>query len=230
MQSAQVSDACWSLCQYPKYINIFKCDALSILIPWYVVGHMQKIEKLRIASCKTLTKVFESESINNVDEASTLGTTLTSPKHKNITTLHVPQLSHLKSLFILYCDFIPYIFTFSALESLKQLKELEVKRCNKIQVIVKEENGTSSKDVVFPRLERLELHRLPSLKGFFLGMNDFRWPLLDNVMISDCPQLMIFTPGHSKTPKLKNIRTSLGKHSIECGLNFPGTINQVHYF
>ncbi|KAK1422991.1 hypothetical protein QVD17_18284 [Tagetes erecta] len=39
---------------------------------------------------------------------------------------------------------------------------------------------------------------------------------------------MVFASGQSKTPKLKYIRTCLGKHSIECGLNFQ-TINQTTF-
>ncbi|KAI3670218.1 hypothetical protein L1987_88036 [Smallanthus sonchifolius] len=221
-QSSQVIGAFWSLCQYPINITIYECHALSRLVPWYAVRQMNRLEYLTIVNCKTMMEVFESES--NVDEGSAhVSTSLTL---KNITIV-VPQLSNLKSVYIESCDVISHVFTFSTLESLKQLKELKVIECKAIQVIVKEENGTSSENVVFPRLETLVLDDLPSLKGFYLGMNEFRWPLLDDVMINDCPQLMMFTSGESKTPKLKYIRTSLGKHSLECGLNFHGMIKEL---
>lgn len=167
-----------------------------------------------------MTEVFESDPMNgiitNVDEGSA---PLTSPTPNNIAIV-VPQLSNLKSVYITNCNLLSHVFTFSTLESFKQLKELRIERCHTIQVIVKEENETPLKLVVFPRLETLELDDLPNLKGFFLGMNDFRWPSLDNAMINDCSQLMVFTSGKSNTPKLKYIRTSLGKHNLECGLNF----------
>ncbi|KAI3713139.1 hypothetical protein L1987_71711 [Smallanthus sonchifolius] len=222
-QSAQVIGACWSLCQYPRQISIHNCDTVSSLIPWYAAPQMKRLEKLKIKLCKTMVEVFESNLMNtySVDEES-------ATPRKNIATV-VPQLSNLKSVFITECDVLSHVFTFSTLESLKQLKELRVERCFAIQVIVKEENETSSKLVVFPRLETIELDDLPNLKGFFLGMNNFRWPSLDNFMINDCPQLVVFTSGHSNTPKLKYIRTSLGKHNLECGLNFHGTINQTAF-
>ncbi|KAI3670255.1 hypothetical protein L1987_68953 [Smallanthus sonchifolius] len=91
-----------------------------------------------------------------------------------------------------------------------------------MQVIVKEENRTSTKDVVFPCLETLFLDNLPNLKGFFLGKNDFHLPSLDNVVIRDCPQLMVFTPGHSKVPKLKYIQSNIGKHSPD-QITFPNS-------
>ncbi|KAJ0921581.1 putative leucine-rich repeat domain superfamily [Helianthus annuus] len=227
-QSGQVVGACWSLCQYPPEIYISNCDSLSSLIPWYAVGQMKKLQELVIWNCERLMEVFESESsTNNVDEGG--ARVVGGPPLKNITIVGVPQLSNLKRVKIAGCDLLSYIFTFSTLESLKHLKELKVIECKAMQVIIKEENETSSKCVAFPRLEILELEDLPKLKGFFLGMNDFRWPSLDNVLIGDCPQLMMFTSGQSTTPKLKYIQTSFGKYGPECGLNFHETISQTTF-
>ncbi|KAJ0831160.1 putative leucine-rich repeat domain superfamily [Helianthus annuus] len=229
-QSAQVTGGSyWSLCQYPTKIDIWGCHALSSLIPWYAAGQMNRLQVLIIQRCKRLTDVFESEwSANNVEDGSAhggAGTTLTRPTLRNTTTVAAPQLSNLKTVFIDGCNLLPYIFTFNTLESLKQLKELRVRTCKAIQVIVKEENtGKSSKEVVFPRLETLELDHLPNFKGFFLGMNDFRWPSLDNVLINECPQLLMLTSGQSTAPKLKYIRTRFGKYSLERDLH--GVVNQ----
>ncbi|KAM0058245.1 putative AAA+ ATPase domain, P-loop containing nucleoside triphosphate hydrolase [Helianthus debilis subsp. tardiflorus] len=193
-QSAQVIiGACWSLCQYPRQISIDNCDTVSNLIPWYAARQMKRLEKLKIKFCKTMMEVFESDSINNDNNNAEEGNAaLTSPTLKN-NAIVVPQLSNLKIVCIIGCDILSHVFTFSTLESLKQLKELRVEKCYALQVIVKEESGTSSKVVVFPRIETLELDDLPNLEGFFLGMNNFRWPSLDNVMINDCPQLLVFT-------------------------------------
>ncbi|KAJ0693242.1 putative leucine-rich repeat domain superfamily [Helianthus annuus] len=224
-QSGQVIGACWSLCQYPKTISIWSCEALSSLIPWYAVGQMKRLQELEIHYSSRKREVFESESSsNNVDEGG--ARVVGGPPLKNVG---LPQLSNLKKVSIAGCDLLSYIFTFSTLESLKQLKELIVSRCNAIQVIVKEEKETSSKGVVFPRLEILELEDLPKLKGFFLGMNHFRWPSLVIVKINECPELMMFTSGQSTTPKLKYIETSFGKYSPECGFNFHETISQTTF-
>ncbi|KAK1422913.1 hypothetical protein QVD17_18202 [Tagetes erecta] len=231
-QNNQVIGACWSLCQYPTNIDISSCDALSVLIPWYAAGKMNRLQELTILNCTMMVEVFESElRSSNVDEGISGTTLLTVP---TITTLKVnqvvikvPQLFNLKDVCIENCDLLSHVFTFSTLETLKQLKQLSIQRCKAIKVIVKQENEKSSKDqVVFPHLEILQLEDLPHLKGFFLGMNEFRWPLLDDVRIDNCPQLKMFTHGQSKTPKLKYISTKLGKHSIECGLNFHEMINE----
>ncbi|MFS8016130.1 putative leucine-rich repeat domain superfamily [Helianthus anomalus] len=233
-QSAQVTGCYWSLCQYPRKITIYNCEPLSSLIPWYAVGQMKRLQELEIKQCKMLMEVFENESsANNVADGCAqggAGTTLTRPTLRNTTIVAAPQLSNLIRVCIYKCDLLPYIFTFNTLESLKQLKELRVIDCKAIQVIVKlEENtGKSSKGVVFPHLETLELDHLPNLKGFFLGMNDFRWSSLDNVVIDECPQLMMLTSGQSTTPKLKYIHTWFGKCSLEHDLY--GVVNQVNFF
>ncbi|KAK1422949.1 hypothetical protein QVD17_18239 [Tagetes erecta] len=224
-----VIGACWSLCQYPTTITIIGCEALSVLIPWYAAGKMNRLQELFIKNCKTMVEVFESElRSSNVDEGNSGTTLLTTPTITTTLLLHVPQLDNLKEVNIYDCDLLSHIFTFYTLETLKQLQKLKVESCEALQVIVKQENeNSSSKDqVVFPRLEILELEDLPNLKGFFLGMNEFRWHVLDDVMIENCPQLKMFTHGPSKTPKLKYITTKLGKHSVECGLNFHEMINE----
>ncbi|KAK9064481.1 hypothetical protein SSX86_015863 [Deinandra increscens subsp. villosa] len=228
-QSAQVIGASWSFCQYPRKIIIRQCDALASLIPWYALREMKRLQELHIKDCKTMMQILESETSTNsvVDEESAHGganicTTLTI---KNITNVVITQLTNLKIVSISGCNLLPHIFTFSTLGSLKQLNKLLVKGCEAIQVILKEEDGTSSKGVqVFPRLQTLELDDLPNLRGFFLGVNEFEWPTLNDVMINDCPQMMVFTSSQSKTPRLKYIRSSIGKHSLEsCGLNVQTT-------
>ncbi|KAJ0433454.1 putative leucine-rich repeat domain superfamily [Helianthus annuus] len=94
-----------------------------------------------------------------------------------------------------------------------------------MKVIVKEEvredTSTLSNNVVFSNLKSIRLEGLPNLAGFFLGMNiEFEWPLLERVLIENCPQMMVFTCGRSTAPRLKYIKTGLGKHNLECGLNF----------
>ncbi|KAL8248399.1 hypothetical protein R6Q59_005267 [Mikania micrantha] len=54
--------AFWSsLCQCPRRILLFRCDAISVLIPWYIVGQMERLEELGIWNCKKITNVFESD-------------------------------------------------------------------------------------------------------------------------------------------------------------------------
>ncbi|MFS7899998.1 putative leucine-rich repeat domain superfamily [Helianthus anomalus] len=214
------------------------------VIPSHAVRNMQKLQVLTVASCESLIEVFQTYAINNNngggggassstnnDEGNggTDTTTSAIPRAENI---NVPQLSNLMKLKITSCFLLQHVFTFSTLESLIQLEELRIDNCEGMKVIVKEENGDQRKAVVFPHLKFLELDHLPNLEGFFLGMNEFQWPLLEEVSIRKCPRMMMFTCGRSTTPELKYIHTNLGKHSIECDLNFHVTtyVNQVYFF
>ncbi|KAJ9560200.1 hypothetical protein OSB04_005360 [Centaurea solstitialis] len=232
MELYQVNDASWSLCQYCTKIVINDCEALPYVIPSYALRKMQKLENLEIRWCESLVEVFETQGFNtngcdtdttNFDEESgDNDDTMVAQRMKKIS---MPQLSNLKEFIIQDCDLLHHVFTFSTLESLTQLEKLRISSCKTMEVIVKVDNGEqatkSSKVVVFPRLKSITLYNLPNLKGFFLGKNiEFQWPLLDDVRIDGCPQMMMFTSGCSMTPKLKYIYTDLGKHSTECGLNF----------
>ncbi|XP_052624295.1 uncharacterized protein LOC111909128 [Lactuca sativa] len=206
---SKVDGVSWSLCQYPRVISIVECDSLSTVIPSYALRHMQKLEALKIESCKSVKEVFEGNS----------GT----QRLSNVIMLQLPKL---KKLEIKDCDLVEHIFTFSALGSLIQLEELMIEDCKEMEVIIKEEHGektTASNVVVFPRLKSIKLVNLPYLQGFFLGMNEFKWPSLDNVAIRDCPEMTVFTRGRSMAPQLKSIQRSLGKDIDECDLNFHQT-------
>ncbi|KAI3796938.1 hypothetical protein L1987_39625 [Smallanthus sonchifolius] len=211
----------WSLCQYPKEIQIESCDALSSLIPCYALEKMQKLEVLEVKYCYSLMDIFETQGINNnrdrgssttkIDEGIS-GVPHTIPRPENI---NVPQLYNLKKLVISYCNLLRHVFTFSTLESLKQLENLMIKDCEAMEVIVMKEYSQQRKVVVFPRLKSILPSNLPNPGADVVKRG--------GVMISQCPQMMVFTYGRLTTPMLKYMHTSLGKHSLECGLNFHQT-------
>ncbi|KAI3779127.1 hypothetical protein L2E82_08654 [Cichorium intybus] len=221
----EVSVVSWFLCQYSKKIDIDDCHALSRVFPSCIVGQLRELEELIVLKCKSMVELFELEGANNdgVDGTNNVGDgtciTMTIPRSANMTLVELPNLTILR---IEDCEVLEYIFTSSTLESLKQLKELTVKECKAMQVIVKEdvERTKISKTIIFPRLKSLTLANLPNLKGFFLGMNEFQWHILEKVEMYGCPKMVTFTSGHSMAPKLNHIHTGLGKHRLECGLNF----------
>ncbi|KAJ0654622.1 putative leucine-rich repeat domain superfamily [Helianthus annuus] len=200
---------------------------VTTIVPWSLCECSREI---LIDECDSLMEVFETLWVNNnsaggitstsIDEgqSDTHNTSLLIPRPENIN--YVPRLVNLKKLVITSSNLLKHVFTFSTLGSLKQLEELKINSCKAMEVIVKKENEEQRNVVDFPRLKSLELKSLPNLKGFFLGMNEFQWPLLEKVMIDYCPKMMVFTSGQSTALKLNYMHTSLGKHCLECGLNF----------
>ncbi|KAL8245694.1 hypothetical protein R6Q59_006910 [Mikania micrantha] len=215
----------WSLCQYSREIVISSCNGLSSVIPSNAIRQVQNIEVLRVEECESLTEVFETQYINSNSGDGKTSTNI----NEGIVSIdaisrqantNVGQLSNLKILEISSCNCLLFVFIFMMLESLKQLEELMIADCWAMKVVVEKENGEHQKNVVFPCLKLLKLHNLSNLQGFFLGMNNFNRPLLEKVMIDECPQMMNFTCGLSMTPVLKDVHTGLGKHSLQHGLNF----------
>ncbi|XP_042757392.1 uncharacterized protein LOC111909982 [Lactuca sativa] len=219
---SQAGVVCWSLCQYSREIEIRSCHALSSVIPCYASGQMQKLRVLKIERCKGVKEVFETQGISS-NKNNKSGCDEGNDEIPRVNS--IIMLPNLMILEISKCGSLEHIFTFSALESLRQLEELMILDCGSMKVIVKEEHASSSSSskeaVVFPRLKSIKLFNLPELEGFFLGMNEFRWPSLAYVVIKNCPQMTVFAPGGSTAPMLKHIHTALGKHSLgESGLNF----------
>ncbi|KAD7476917.1 hypothetical protein E3N88_00053 [Mikania micrantha] len=160
---------------------------MSSVIPLDAIGQMQKLEVLRVMYCESLKEVFESQYINSNsgDSKSSININKGSVDIDVISrqsNINMARLSNLKILEIISCNLLQHVFTFSMLESLKHLEELIIKYCEAMKVIVEKENVEQTKDVVFPRLKFLTLESLPNLEGFFLGMNDFKWPLLEKKM------------------------------------------------
>ncbi|KAJ0702077.1 putative P-loop containing nucleoside triphosphate hydrolase, leucine-rich repeat domain superfamily [Helianthus annuus] len=209
----------------------FESSHVTTIVPWSLCQYSREI---LIDQCDSLLEVFETLWVNNsaggitstsIDEgqSDTHNTSLVIPRPENIN--YMPRLVNLKKLVITSCNLLKHVFTFSTLGSLKHLEELMISECKAMEVIVKKENEDQRNVVDFPRLKSLELKDLPNLKGFFLGMNEFKWPLLEKVMIDYCPKMMVFTSGQSTALKLNYMHTSLGKYSLECGLNFHVTRN-----
>ncbi|PWA93639.1 resistance protein candidate RGC2 [Artemisia annua] len=136
---------------------------------------------------------------------------------------------NLTTIIMIKCNSIKYLFSPLMVKLLSSLKEIYISSCDAIEEVVSNRDDedasinshtTASVGMVFPRLKSLSLFYLPNFVGFFLGKNEFIWPALEEVEIRKCPQITVFTCGQSTAPKLKFINTSLGKHSVECGLNF----------
>nr|AAD03157.1 resistance protein candidate RGC2S [Lactuca sativa] len=243
----------WSLCQYAREIEISKCNVLSSVIPCYAAGQMQKLQVLRVTGCDGMKEVFETQLGTSSNKNRKGGGDEGNGGIPRVNN-NVIMLPNLKTLKIYMCGGLEHIFTFSALESLTQLQELKIVGCYGMKVIVKKEedeygeqqtttttttkgasssssSSSSKKVVVFPRLKSIELFNLPELVGFFLGMNEFRLPSLEEVTIKYCSKMMVFAAGGSTAPQLKYIHTRLGKHTLdqESGLNFHQTSFQSLY-
>ncbi|KAL8229398.1 hypothetical protein R6Q57_014298 [Mikania cordata] len=239
-----------------RNISTSNCDAMSILIPWYAVGQMKRLEELKIWNCKTITKttfpasssdvavskgtpcsfhnlieikmifkyietlipsnvllqlqklekihleicyklkeVFEVVALEESDFNESQTTIVQIPNLKqvkldsaydlkylwNSNRSMVLEFPNLTTVSIEYCERLEHVFTCSMVGSLVQLQDLRITSCQKIEVIVKEQEESEAKMMVLPRLKSLKLDKLGSFKGFCLGTENFSLPLLDSL-------------------------------------------------
>ncbi|KAG5555630.1 hypothetical protein RHGRI_006321 [Rhododendron griersonianum] len=101
------------------------------------------------------------------------------------------SFSELENIFVGGCDQLEYVLPSYMLLQLKNLQELKIQCCTKVEVIIsnnpKEKEATNNNDTIrFPQLKALELEYLPNLKSFIhcetklLFSNKDAFPVLRN--------------------------------------------------
>lgn len=79
------------------------------------------------------------------------------------------SFQNLATLKVVGCHGLNYLITSSIAQSLMQLTHMEVKDCKGLIEIVGRNEVDARNEIVFSRLQHLELSGLPRLEGFFLG-------------------------------------------------------------
>ncbi|KAI9076864.1 hypothetical protein K1719_041168 [Acacia pycnantha] len=117
-----------------------------------------------------------------------------------------PNLTHLN---VQCCDGTT-LMTSSIARSLVHLTHLSISHCYQIEEIITKHEGEDDEDreIFFRKLEFLKLTRLLVLKRF-CGFNyTFKFLLLDQIIIIECPKFKSFSPGVIETPSLKIVQLS----------------------
>ena len=128
------------------------------------------------------------------------------------------SFQNLKTLEVSKCHGLSCLVTPSVAKSLVQLWKLVITECNKMTEIVSDDGGDEAgHEISFSQLGTLELHSLPNLKGFNLSTRTIRFPLLEEVIVTGCPELKIFSNGVLKTPKLTGVGLAENDERSEWG-------------
>ena len=116
------------------------------------------------------------------------------------------SFQNLDSLEVCECHGLSCLVTPSVAKSLVRLWKLVITECNKMTEIVSDDGGDEAGDEIsFSQLKTLMLHSLPNLKGFNLSNRTIRFPLLEEVIVTRCPELKMLSNGVLNTPKLKKV-------------------------
>ncbi|MBA0742804.1 hypothetical protein Gogos_015825, partial [Gossypium gossypioides] len=103
--------------------------------------------------------------------------------------------------FLEVCDSnnLRYIFNLSMVFRLGQLRQMEIKRCNNLEQVIKEEGSITmveeaitdnSKIInIFPRLQSITVESCPDITSFYLGSKGLECPSLLEIKIANCSNM-----------------------------------------
>ena len=171
-----------------------------------VTGILEHLSELKLSNMPKLmhlsedtsqpSSVFQNLQILKVSECGKLKSLVPSSIiFRNLKTIKVSKCHGL------ICLLVP-----SIARCLVQLKEMVVSECKRMTQIIASTEAEARDDISFSQLKSLELHQLPSLTSFYLGKCTIKFPLLKEVIVTECPELESFSNGVSSTPMLHGVK------------------------
>jgi len=219
----------------PRFPNMEKLivgrGTFKELLPSRLVGMDQKrarvlspLQHLELDSLPCLEHLWKSNS--QLDQAletlmvqncgSLIYLSPSRASFQNLTSLHVWD-----------CERLVKLVTSTTAKSLAQLTTMSIRDCSMVTEIVANEGEGIKDEIVFSKLEILELHLLPSLTSFCSEKHSFDFPSLVEVAVSQCPEMKFFSNGALRTPKLRRVKlTEEEKKGFWVG-NLNTTIQQL---
>ncbi|XP_028789189.1 uncharacterized protein LOC114745206 [Neltuma alba] len=114
---------------------------------------------------------------------------------------------HLTYLEVQNCNGLIYLITSSTARSLVKLATLKIRECISVEEIVAEKGGDNINEIAFNSLEVLELESLSKLRIFCSSNCFLKLPLLEKLVIRQCPRMTSFSARETSAPMLQKILT-----------------------
>ncbi|CAJ2673476.1 unnamed protein product [Trifolium pratense] len=132
--------------------------------------------------------------------------------------------AHLEYLVIKDCKGLTKLITSSTAQSLNKLISLEIEDCTSLEeIIIGEENF----HITFISLQVLMLECLPSLNQFCSSKFFLKFPLLEFVIVRECPRMKVFSEGYLSTPNLRKVKIAENDEQWFWKGNLNDTINKM---
>nr|XP_028962665.1 probable disease resistance protein At4g27220 isoform X3 [Malus domestica] len=140
-------------------------------------------------------------------------------------------LPNLTSLEVHGCHLLTFVLSSSMARNLVQLQKLEITICVSMEEIVStKENGEEKTDVMFCKLQHLELEYLPKLSRFCSASCNVQFPSLESLKLFECGELkgFVFDPKPETEEVYFLFDDKVGFPKLEklsiCGLSISTTV------
>ncbi|XP_052293100.1 probable disease resistance protein At4g27220 isoform X8 [Citrus sinensis] len=172
------------------------------------VGKLAQIKHLKLRRLNDLKHLWLREQNSKLNTVFQNLETLSAHFCLNLTNLMPSSASFrcLKELRVCACEHLINLVASSAAKNLVQLVHVSVSECSKItELVVASEGDAANNEIIFPKLEYLNLHRLQSLTTFCSANYTFKFLSLWRLSVSACPKMKIFCGGVFSAPRLKEV-------------------------
>ncbi|KAL5166923.1 Disease resistance protein [Glycine soja] len=205
----------WFLHRLPnlKSLTLGSCHLKSIWAPASLIsrdkiGVVMQLKELELKSLLSLEEIgFEHDPLLQRIERLVIYRCI---KLTNLAS-SIVSYSYIKHLEVRNCRSMRHLMASSTAKSLVQLTTMKVFLCEMIVEIVAENEEEKVQEIEFRQLKSLELVSLKNLTSFCSSEKcDFKFPLLESLVVSECPQMKKFSKVQN-TPNLKKVHVVAGE-------------------
>ncbi|XP_044475090.1 probable disease resistance protein At4g27220 [Mangifera indica] len=216
-----------------KFLRLESFDDYSVGFQFNLLKKLQNLESLILFDC-TFQELLPYEGCTR-KENSQMKTFLQNLEALIIDRCHCLTslmsssyiyFKNIKHLEVNRCNGLANILACSAAKTLAQITTIRIRECELVTEVIATESEieTIEEEIVFNQLEMLELHCLNSLTCFCSANYAFRFPCLEQVIVSQCPNLKIFSNGGLSTPKLEKVQLT---EIIDAKYIWKGDLNSI---
>ncbi|MED6136074.1 hypothetical protein PIB30_052543 [Stylosanthes scabra] len=198
-----------------KKMEITSCGNILNVFQSHVPDKLLSLDSLDVWYCDALEVVYEIEGGNQE---------VLDIQLRSLSLGHLPKLKHLlnkdpqgcirfQNLFMVKvttCQSLKHVFPLSMAKDLLQLGVLEISDCG-VEEIIGSEHGEVGEEqeaplgLVFPKLGSIKLLNLLELRWFCNENHHFRFPLLNQLYLVECPAMETFSRGILRASILRRI-------------------------
>ncbi|XP_039173399.1 uncharacterized protein LOC120286272 [Eucalyptus grandis] len=120
-------------------------------------------------------------------------------------------IQHLQTLDVSHCDGLSKMFTPTIAKNLVALTKLKISNCRILTEVINDEKGGEGHVVAFNQLKYMELDGLTRLRSFNSSGYTLMFPLLEDIIVTRCPNMKFFSQGPIETSKLKRVQVTKEK-------------------
>ncbi|CAN6583089.1 unnamed protein product [Malus baccata var. baccata] len=191
--------------QQLKHLHVENNAQFTHIITEEVV--LPNLTRLVVRHCNSLTFVLSSSMARN--RASMEEIVVGCSALKDIGSSAIP-FQNLTTLVVVGCDSLKYLATYTIAKTLKRLRTMAVKSCERMTEVVATtsdgDDAGNDGEISFCQLQSLLLYELPSLQDFFSGNCIVKFPSLKTVNIYECPKLKINSSEWKSSPELQGVQ------------------------